>query len=427
MAEENQAAMNEKETPKTETTEEAKTAETPSEEKPVRSEAPKAAEAPDPIAEAQAKAAESYKSPYDVGPRPRDTDPAYKDWVKRVKKARRILRTDLKDRGITKKADFEQIAYEMGLYYNDKKRKYFIWWFRFWDWVKSRFGLKMILLAAALLTLALFLWSYVTDQAGAFTVNLTTDMMRSGFVLSETSDFARTASRLFCDKCEEITNITLDDIPGTVDQYDGSHNGRNYFAYTFYIKNEGDKEGSYQYQLKLTDSTLNVEKAVWIMLYEDGHQIIYAAPAENGKAEGLFGYYKPPFYDEAYYEEQYFQEDGHWGVTSTSYVDEGLVVQGLVKGVKPLDFHKYTLVLWLEGNDPDCVNEIFGGFAKYTMDFNIIDEEEKNLFSGVWRTEYTDYMMGRYQKEQQQAEETQQEQTQDVAGNQQEVGDKDAK
>ncbi len=374
-----------------------------------------------------AKKAEEYRSPYDVGTRPRESDPEYKEWVKRVKKARRILRTDLKDRGITKREDFEQIAYEMGLYYDDKKRKYFLWWRRLIDWFKTHFGLKAILLLAALLTLALFLWSYVTDQAGAFTVNLTTEMMRSGFVLSETSNFERTASRLFCEKCEEITNITLEDLPSNVDEIDGSHNGRHHFAYTFYIRNEGEKPGSYQYQLKLTDSTLNVDKAVWVMLYEDGRQIIYAAPDVAGDAEGLYGYYTPPFYDQAYTEDQYKKEDGRWAVVTTSYVDDNLVVQGLVNNVPAGGIHKYTIVIWLEGNDPDCKNDIFGGFAKYTMDFNVIDDEERNLFSGVWRTEYSDYMMGRYQKEQQAAEETKEEESQDVAGGNQEVGDKDAK
>ena len=33
----------------------------------------------------------------------------------------------------------------------------------------------------------------------------------------------------------------------------------------------------------------------------------------------------------------------------------------------------YTIVIWLEGNDPDCVDAIIGGTIKFTMEFKIIE------------------------------------------------------
>ena len=34
---------------------------------------------------------------------------------------------------------------------------------------------------------------------------------------------------------------------------------------------------------------------------------------------------------------------------------------------------KYTVVIWLEGNDPDCLDELVGGTMKLGMDFKIVE------------------------------------------------------
>ena len=43
-----------------------------------------------------------------------------------------------------------------------------------------------------------------------------------------------------------------------------------------------------------------------------------------------------------------------------------------VKDFKPLDIDRFTIVVWLEGDDPDCVNAIIGGEIK--MHMNIREE-----------------------------------------------------
>jgi hypothetical protein len=40
-----------------------------------------------------------------------------------------------------------------------------------------------------------------------------------------------------------------------------------------------------------------------------------------------------------------------------------------VKNFRPGDIHKYTIVIWLEGSDPECTNNILGGEIKLHMDF----------------------------------------------------------
>ena len=40
-----------------------------------------------------------------------------------------------------------------------------------------------------------------------------------------------------------------------------------------------------------------------------------------------------------------------------------------------MDVHKYTVVLWLEGDDPDCTDDILGGEFKVDMVMNVVAEE----------------------------------------------------
>ena len=52
-------------------------------------------------------------------------------------------------------------------------------------------------------------------------------------------------------------------------------------------------------------------------------------------------------------------------------------IQTETKNFKPGDKDKYTIVAWVEGNDPECVNDIMGGFIRMRMLFSIADEEEQ--------------------------------------------------
>ena len=331
------------------------------------------------------------------GPKPQE-EKEQKAWRKKVKDQRKKLKAALKREGMYQSSTFEQTAWELGLSLDNGKKAGVLLWLKWaFLWFKTKAGIRALIGVGVGLLALLFLVSYLTELSGSFTINLTANMQRAGFLLSETAGFEKNGSRLFSDRVEQINNITLEEVVSDVDDHDGSHNGPQYIAYTFYIKNNGKEAADYKYTLKMVESTMGVDKAVWIMLFEDGHQVIYAAPSADGDEERLFGYaVKPPFYETAYDQNtQYYQRNGYWGLATTSFVGENIVVQGMVEDVQPGDAHKYTVVVWLEGNDPECTDDIFGGFAKYSMDFSILDEANNDsIFSGVWRTEYDDYANG---------------------------------
>ena len=43
--------------------------------------------------------------------------------------------------------------------------------------------------------------------------------------------------------------------------------------------------------------------------------------------------------------------------------------------LKPGDVDKYTIVTWIEGNDPECIDDIMGGFVKMQWLFSVDGEQ----------------------------------------------------
>jgi hypothetical protein len=67
------------------------------------------------------------------------------------------------------------------------------------------------------------------------------------------------------------------------------------------------------------------------------------------------------------------------GSGKESDCDKEFEASTVVMSTKTTDFEsgrkdKYTVVIWLEGNDPDCVDDIVGGTMKLGMNFKIIED-----------------------------------------------------
>ncbi len=317
---------------------------------------------------------------------------------RRIIRERRLLRRDMKAKGIYTRKDFNILAESLNL--NLWRTGPVLLWLH---QLATGFGLKSLLLAGTTLLGGMFLYSTITEEKGAFTINLTGDMLKAGFILSESSEFTQSSSRLFSDKIEKVNNITIENIADNVDEIDGPHNGKNYMAYTFYIKNDGKNISTYAWYFKMTAELNSVSEAVWIMLFEDGRQVTYTRPTAAGTPEELYGFDEPVkfshlAYDEAQYYER-FDEEAHrsfYGITTTPYVDDTIVAQGIIQNTEPGEVHKYTVVIWVEGHDPECTNDLFGGFAKFRMEFEHVEssDDHKHIFDGLYRTEYDDYMSG---------------------------------
>ncbi len=296
-----------------------------------------------------------------------------KQEVREIKEGRKKLRRDMRAAGIKSKKEFEMTASGLGLYF-DKNRRLALLWL----WFRGKLGWLLLALAATLL-LSLALLSYVTRLKGHFTISMSDELFREGFTISETKGFENPTGHLFATLAENVPCISIIDIPEDVDSIDGSHNG-DYFAYTFYVRNEGDSEQQLKWQLNINSESQNLSSAAWAMLFVDGEMTIYAKADEEGNIQCLpsvddntRGYTKAPLYSfNANTDEQYevITAKGaltYWRVKPKSFISDSIVDSGIITSFMPDEVHKFTVVIWLEGDDPHCTNDLIGGHLG--MDF----------------------------------------------------------
>lgn len=196
------------------------------------------------------------------------------------------------------------------------------------------------------LTILFIILSFIYN-GGKFVITLDPNSsLESSLALFEDSEYKDVKRKLYAEEINFMDNISIKWLPENIDdEKDGSHNGQNYIAYTFYIENKGKDIVNYWYEVIIDDVIKNVDNAVRIMIFRNGEKTVYAKINEVTN----------------------MPEDGTKPFASK---ESALLEQR--KDFKPKDIDKFTIVVWLEGDDPDCVNAIIGGEIK--MHMNIIEE-----------------------------------------------------
>ena len=204
--------------------------------------------------------------------------------------------------------------------------------------VKISFLLLLILISI------IYLFLYIIYAGGRFTVSLDKNMSnRKNVFLSEDGNIKNKARKLSADTIEYMDNISIKWLPSNIDtDKTGGHNGDNYIAYTFYVINAGKEKVNYWYEIDIDDTIKNVDEAIRIMIYRNGEEVIYAKKSKTtNKAEP----------------------------GTTQFVSSEIAVLEQRKNFKPNSKDRYTVVVWIEGDDPECNNDLLGGEIKLHMDF----------------------------------------------------------
>ena len=338
---------------------------------------------------------ESIKRPY-IFKKRRAGIELTKEEVKTIRQGRKELRKKMRKQGIRSKKEFELTASSLGLYF-DKNRfgGFLLWLFR------GR-GLWALLGAAALLLLVLFLFSTVSQMRGHFTINLSQSLFREGFTLSETKGFESPTTRLFADPSEDVPCVSVLDIAQDVNMVEGKYENQPYFAYTFYLRNEGQSSADYAWEVKINSESKEVAEAVWFMVFEDDQMRMFAKAGEDGNPEALpargddsRGYRSQPFSDWAMHPESLYEtvrqvgDKTYYRLVPEVFESDEIVASGTKLDVMPMDVHKYTVVIWMEGDDPDCTDEKISGHLGVETNFRLLstedEEEDGNWWSAIWR------------------------------------------
>ena len=215
---------------------------------------------------------------------------------------------------------------------------------------KIRKILFIIIIAIFLLLLGLYYIIGIIYNSGNFSVTLDKNLyFDDGLIIYDDPNYKVYRTELLAPSPETFDNISHKWLPLDIDQQPGgSHNGKNYLAYTFYIENTGVDVSDYWNEVEIVDVIKNVDNAVRIRIYKDGEYVTYAKLGPNGEAEK----------------------------DTIPFMDEDTIALQHIENFKPGDIHKYTLVLWIEGSDPDCTDNILGGEFKVVMNFNSEHIEE---------------------------------------------------
>ena len=59
---------------------------------------------------------------------------------------------------------------------------------------------------------------------------------------------------------------------------------------------------------------------------------------------------------------------------ATAFVDDATVFADQATDLKAGGVDKFTVVIWVEGNDPECVDAIRGGFIRSQIVFDVVPE-----------------------------------------------------
>ena len=213
--------------------------------------------------------------------------------------------------------------------------------------------MKLFLLFLLLLVAFLFILAFMQEKMGNFTINLNRlELYRKGIAIDDKGTFDDPTARLTVRTVEDATNITITDLPDNLDDIDGDHNGYNYMAYTYYVRNAGKEDVNYLARVNLDACAKGAEKAVRIAIWRNGERTVYAAPASDGGPEdGCVS----------------FESDR----VVCSFTEENFLVGNV---------DKYTIVIWMEGEDPDCIDSIVGGSVQFSMTIDAMDHNDSSLF-----------------------------------------------
>lgn len=214
--------------------------------------------------------------------------------------------------------------------------------------------LHLTLLSMLLLVAVLFIFAFMQEKMGNFTINLNRlELYRKGISIADNGDFDGATARLTASTVEDATNISIDDLPEDIDDLDGSHNGKNYMAYTYYVRNAGKEDLGYKASITLDSCAKGAEKAVRVAVWRNGERVVYAAPAADGG-----------------------EENGCKNFKSDDVVCTYTEKKFLVGNVD-----RYTIVIWMEGDDPECVDSIIGGSVEFSMKIDADYKDETSLLA----------------------------------------------
>ena len=210
-------------------------------------------------------------------------------------------------------------------------------------------------IATGIMSIAFAVITFYGQQSGNFVMSMDYDAYNRGIILSSDEAFTNPSPRLMTDPIEDARDMTyswlkLDEVSKTDGNFvDPDY---DYVAYTFYIRNNGLETVDITYHIRMTEIYNNLDEAVRILVIEDGVETMYQKLDRVGPGGEL------PYYPEVMPKPKLF-------------VSDSIVARETFVKFEPGQVKKFSVVMWLEGYDPDTTDEVLGGRIKLQMNFAI--------------------------------------------------------
>ncbi len=212
---------------------------------------------------------------------------------------------------------------------------------------------KILLIVLLLIFFILFILYFVIGiiyNSGNFSITLDQNLyFNKGLIIYDDPVYKVYRTELYAEAPNQFDNVSYTWLPRDLDDLGGgSHNGKNYLSYTFFVENQGVSVSDYWSEVVIDDVIKNIDDAVRVRLYKNGEFVDYAKARKDGSPEP----------------------------NTTAFEEENLIVRNHVENFGPGEIDRYTIVLWIEGSDPECTDNLLGGEFKIHMDFKSEHIEE---------------------------------------------------
>ncbi len=226
---------------------------------------------------------------------------------------------------------------------------------------------KIVITIVFLILMLSFVVLSLTYNGGAFTVTLDPNFhTKTGMAIYTDEVKKEHVRRLYGEELKFMDNISIGMLSQMASNYKnfegGSHNGDNYIGYTFYVENQGVETQRYWYSVYIDDVIKNVDEAIRIMIVLNDDIKVYAKPNPlNNDAEKIF---------------PNSMTGNNTIIDAEKFYMNTIPVMESRDNFKPGDVDKITVFIWLEGDDPECVDNLLGGEIKMHMEITEEHTEE---------------------------------------------------
>lgn len=190
------------------------------------------------------------------------------------------------------------------------------------------------------------LMAFTSNHNGNLTIYVDRTSVTKSLSISESSNLSDPVGKIFGPSLDNAWDTTEDYIPSDIYFLDGNNSSKNYIAYTFYIFNSGVEALDYSMKFKIESVSKELDDVVRIRFYVNDELTTYAKKSTiTGEAE----------------------------TGTTAFESDNIITSHTITDFEPNEVTKYTVVLWVEGEDFECTNEKIGGSITLSMAFSVLD------------------------------------------------------